>query len=261
MKKLIAVCFILMGVGGVEVKADDLLTEQSSYTPQSSGLPSVDFIKRFGKHCTTHKNMIGRQVFGLCDDKELCQNSAQYKACYKYCIQQRKKEDDKTKYIFGKLAECKISPNDPDQEKVAIFNQAKLRIQPENKKVISTKTFEMPVEQYQPERTKGIRSYAKSLNPFSTNCTTHKNKLGVTTSGVCDNGKQCQTANYKKCYNACVTGRPADDKTPYILKKLTECKVNFQDLELGKMAKDVNNQYFSYELKHGRTQLSKENSK
>lgn len=231
---------------------------QPAYVPKSGGLPSMDFIKRFGKHCTSHKNMIGRQVSGLCDDANVC-DPKQYKACYKLCIQGRKQEDEKTMYIFGKLASCNVDPS--DKESVDIFNQANLRLNKDKKQGITSKTFKMPVEEYQPERTVGIRSVRKTLNPFSTNCTTHKNKLGMTTSGVCDNGKQCQTANYKKCYNECVAGRPADDKTPYILKKLNDCRANPNDLELGAMAKDVFNKYHLYELQKGPELLKQNNSK
>lgn len=278
------VCFLLMGIGYVAAKTEPRLEKSlpgytsaesqsfikdasgqitkkplessDTYVPKSGGLPSLDFIKRFGKHCTSHTNMIGRKVSGLCDDINVC-NPEQYKACYKNCIQNRKKEDEKTMYIFGKLAACQINPS--DKESVNIFNQASLRIKQAKGKNISTKTFEMPADKYQPKRSEGVRSVVKTLNPFSTNCTTHKNALGRMTSGVCDNGKQCQTANYKKCYNECVMGRPVDEKTFYVLRNLVNCRANFADLELGKIAKDVNNKYFQYEMKYAPSMLKKNN--
>lgn len=286
MKKFMTICYLLMGIGSIAAKAEQQLNQtlpgystpdnrnfmkkdvnqptksiadpSKTYVPKSGGLPSLDFVKRFGKHCTSHKNMIGRQVSGLCDDANVC-DPKQYKACYKHCIQERKKEDEKTMYIFSKLASCSVNPS--DKESVEIFNQANLRLNQEKRKYVSSKSFETPVDKYQPQRSEGIRTVTKTLNPFSTNCTTHKNALGMTTSGVCDNGKQCQTANYKTCYNKCVTGRPADEKTPYILKKLNDCRISYNDLETGKMAQDVYNRYYQYELRQGRTLLDQHNSK
>lgn len=286
MKKLITVYVLLMGIGSVAAKAELQLNQPlpsynnpgspdfvagsagqlakapiapSSYVPKSSGLPSLDFAKRFGKHCTSHKNMFGRQVSGLCDDAGLCSNPAQYKACYKHCIQERKKEDEKTMYIFGKLASCKV--NSSDKESLGIFNQANLRLKQARRQHVSSKTFEMPVDTYQVQRTEGIRSSTKSLNPFSANCTSHKNLLGKMTAGICDNGKQCNTANYKKCYNECVVGRPVDDKTYYVLKNLLGCRVNASDLELGNMSKDVKDKYFKYEMTHAPAMLKSNNQK
>lgn len=226
--------------------------EEKPYVAKSGGFPSMDFIKRFGKHCTTHKNLVGRQVSGLCDDVNLCTSPEQYKACYQHCIKNRSKEDEKTTYIFTKLASCKI--NASDAEMVAIFNQANLRLSPLKKSNINSKSFTMPTDKYQAERTSGIQSF-KSINPFSPNCTTHKNAFGVMTKGICDNGKQCTVANYKKCYNTCVLNRRVDDKTFYVLKNLRDCQFSFSDLEVGDIAKDVHKKYLNYEVSNGRELL------
>lgn len=217
---------------------------QNQYVAKS-GFPSIDFIKRFGKHCTVHKNLLGRQVAGLCDDANLCTDPAQYKACYVNCIKNRSKEDAETTYVLDKLASCKV--NYSDKEMLAISNQAKLRLSQANRPQVKAQTFEMPADRYQAARTSGINSF-KSINPFSTNCTTHKNALGIMTKGVCDNGKQCTAANYKKCYTECVANRAVDEKTFYVLKNLVACRFDARDLEVGKIAKDVHDKYQDYEL-------------
>lgn len=258
MKNIIKICLLAIGICSFAHAAP-----QTNYTPKSSGLPSIDFAKRFGKHCTTHKNMIGRQVFGLCDDANLCNDTQQYKACYENCIKNRKKEDEKTTYIFGKLAACHNNKMDPtgkyiilkrpnamlnaDKEAKAIFEQANLRLNRDKYRVSNVKTVETPADMYEPARTPGINS-TKSINPFSTNCTTHKNALGITTNGACDNGKQCTAEGYTKCYKSCVENRKIDDKTFFVLKQLVKCSIDARDIILGTMAKDVHNKYRDYEL-------------
>lgn len=214
--------------------------------PQPKGiLPSLDFVKRFGKHCTSYKDMLGRNNFGLCDDINLCQPE-QYKACYTNCIQKRKKEDEKTLLILKNLARCTVDKT--DKQSVEIDKQVKLRLQKQHH--FPVKTFEMPSDHYVPEKGKGVRSLKKSFSPFAVHCTSHKNRLGIMVKGVCDDGKQCNRTNYKKCYKECITGRPTDEKTPYILKKLLDCRVNLNDLELGSIAKSVHDQYRQYEITH-----------
>ncbi len=259
MKNIIKICLLIMSI----CSTANATTSETPYTPKSGGLPSIDFVKRFGKHCTTHKNIIGRQVFGLCDDGNLCNDPQQYKACYINCIQNRKKEDEKTTYIFGKLAACHNNVMDPtgkyiilkrpnailnaDKEAKGIFDQANLRLNRDKYQVKNVKTVETPADKYQPTRTPGINS-TKSINPFSTNCTTHKNALGITTNGVCDSGKQCTADGYKKCYKSCVENRKVDDKTFFVLKQLVKCPIDERDTVLGTMAKDVRDQYRKYEL-------------
>lgn len=258
MKNIIKTCLLAIGICSI---ANAVPSE--SYTPKSSGLSSVDFAKRFGKHCTTHKNIIGRQVFGLCDDANLCDDPEQYKACYVNCIEKRSKEDEKTTYIFSKLASCsnnimdetgkyivvkRPSPainNDPEAK--AIFDQANLRLNRDKYQVKNVQTVKTDADTYEAERTPGINS-SKSINPFSTNCTTHKNALGMTTNGVCDNGNQCTTAGYTKCYKSCIEKRKVDAKTFYILKQLVKCPIDERDSALGTMAKDVRSKYREYEL-------------
>lgn len=251
MKNIIKTCLMILSVCSIAAATAPV----TKYN-----LPSVDFAKRFGKHCTSHKNMIGRQVSGLCDDANLCNDVDQYKACYVNCIQNRTKEDKKTTDILGNLAACHnnlkdkngypiVRPNSiigSDKEARAIFEQANLRLNRDRYQVKNVQTFEMPADRYQPERTPGINS-VKSLNPFSTNCTTHKNALGITTNGVCDNGKQCTAAGYKKCYTSCVEKRKVDEKTYYVLKQLVKCPIDNRDLELGAMANDVRYKYHMYE--------------
>ncbi|WP_032112295.1 hypothetical protein [Candidatus Paracaedibacter symbiosus] len=224
------------------------------FIAKSSGFPSIDFVKRFGKHCTSHRNMIGRSVNGLCDDVGVC-NPEQYKACYKNCIQDRKKEDEKTMYIFQKLAACKVDRS--DKNLAIIQDQAVLRINQAKRTQIKSQTFTTDADSYKAQRAEGVRDIKKSYNPLSANCTSHKNKFGFMTKGICDADDRCKTAKYKKCYSECVLGRPVDYKTFAILKQLVTCRVNESDLELGDIAKEVHKKYNDYEISQASTLLRK----
>lgn len=224
---------------------------ESTYQARSSEGISSSFLTRFGKHCTTHKDFFGRINPGLCDSPTLCSNEKQYQACYNNCVVKRNKGDNKEWAILNNLARC--SSNNFSNESHSIKNQAIRRLNDKAKKQIKAKTAEMPVDSYEANASKSFLPSWDHIARLGTHCTSHNGR-----KGICDfenetkGNTPCNRAQYKECYTKCIKSRRADEKTPFILKNLSGCRVNLQDLELGAIAQDVYQKYHQYERENVR---------